>query len=309
MKDIIVITGPTASGKTDISIEIALSINAEIINADSMQVYKQCNIGTAKPSKAELAKVKHHLIDFIEPFEEFSTARYKELAVEAIKNIMDEGKRVVITGGTGLYIDALVNNIDFSEDSGAGSARERYRNFLKRKGKDALFSKLEKRDRKAAEKVHPNNTRRVIRYLEILDGFDGSLEEYMKATRKGPSEFRYHVFVLWPERDYIYKRIEKRVDIMLETGLVDEVRGLFENGLETSAQSMQGIGYKETIQYIHDEIAYDEFVELLKRNTRRYAKRQFTWMNRYSGAVRIPIDENTDRDEIVEMIKEHISKD
>ncbi|MBN1623120.1 MAG: tRNA (adenosine(37)-N6)-dimethylallyltransferase MiaA, partial [Clostridia bacterium] len=278
MKDVIVITGPTASGKTSVALEIARKINAEIINADSMQIFKRCNIGTAKPSEKELSEIRHHLIDIIEPDQTFSVASYKDMAESAIQNIIEYGKNVVITGGTGMYIDALVKNMDFTLDDGRTPIREKYNKMLIETSPQEIHSLLEKRDHAAAETVHPNNVRRVIRYLEILDGFDGSLDEYMKKTRTRPSDFNYHIFILWPDREFVYERIEKRVDDMLATGLVDEVKGLLESGIKADMQSMQGIGYKETIGFINGKFSYEEYVELLKRNTRRYAKRQFTWL-------------------------------
>ena len=298
MKDVIVITGPTASGKTGVSIELSKKINAEIINADSMQIFKGLDIGTAKPSERQLAEIKHHLIDITEPDREFSVASYKEAAHRTIRDILARKKKVVITGGTGMYIDALVNNLDFALD--------KYNELLKKTSPEEIHSILVQRDPVAAKSVHPNNVRRVIRYLEILEGFDGTLEEYKIQTRSKPVEFNYHIQVLWPEREFLYKRIEKRVDDMISDGLVDEVKQLQEMGINASMQSMQGIGYKETISYLDGKIEYKEFVELLKRNTRRYAKRQYTWMGRYSNENRFYIDKNTKITEIVEKIQQSL---
>jgi tRNA dimethylallyltransferase len=303
MKDVIVITGPTASGKTGVSIELSGKIDAEIINADSMQIFKRCNIGTAKPSASELSKVSHHLIDIIEPDRTFSVATYKNMAESAIRKITKDGTNVVITGGTGMYIDALVKNMDFALDDGETPVRDKYNKMLIETSPHEVYSVLEKRDPVAAKSVHPNNVRRVIRYLEILDGFDGSLKEYMRKTTLKPSEFNYQIFILWPDREFIYERIEKRVEDMLSAGLVDEVKNLLESGINAKMQSMQGIGYKETIALINGSFAYDEYVELLKRNTRRYAKRQFTWLNRYTDAIRIPVDKNSKTAEIAEQIQ------
>ena len=308
MDEVVVITGPTASGKTKVSIELSKLIGAEIINADSMQIFKGCDIGTAKPSKSERDEIIHHLVDFADPDSEFSVAAYKDKAISAISQILSNGKRVVITGGTGMYIDALVRNMDFGLDDGATDIRKKYNEYLAERGPEELYSLLVARDPKAAASVHQNNTRRVIRYLEILNGFEGSLSEYMDMTRRKPPLYDYKIFILWPERDFIYDRIEKRVDKMVENGLVDEVRGLMEAGMNSSMQSMQGIGYKETIAYLEGGLDYDEYVDLLKRNTRRYAKRQYTWMNRYRDAMRIPVRENTDIAEIVEKIHKNLQK-
>ncbi|MCK5757483.1 MAG: tRNA (adenosine(37)-N6)-dimethylallyltransferase MiaA [Clostridiales bacterium] len=302
MKKVLVITGPTASGKTAVSIQLAKKVGGEIVNADSMQIYRGCDIGSAKPSFTERQNISHHLIDIINPTNKFSTAEYKISAVKCIKDILGRGKMPVITGGTGLYIDALVKNIDFSVDRGNENIRRDLKNLLENKGKEYLYEKLKMRDSEAALTVHPNNTRRVIRYLEILDGFNGTLSEYKENTLEEPSEFDYRIFVLWPERDFVYNHIEKRVDEMLDAGLVTEVRNLLNTGVKADDQCMMGIGYKETYAYIGGQIDYKEYVELLKRNTRRYAKRQFTWFKRYKDTQFIPMDITSDINSIADYI-------
>lgn len=302
MKRVIVITGPTASGKTAVAVELAGKINGEIINCDSMQVYKGCNIGSAKPTIEEMKGIPHHLIDIAEPAESFSAADYKELALGKINHILSEGKVPVLTGGTGLYIDTLVRNIDFTGSRDDSEARRKLDMLLEEKGSGYLHGLLMKRDPEAAGTVHPNNTRRVIRYLEILDGYEGSLKEYMQSAVSKPAEYDFRIFVLWPDRKFVYKRIEDRIDGMLEAGLLDEVRGLYESGVHEDAQAMMGIGYKETLAYIKGEVGYGEFIELLKRNTRRYAKRQFTWFRRYDGAAFIPVDADSTVESILNTI-------
>ncbi len=302
MKKVLVITGPTASGKTAVSLQLAKKVGGEIINADSMQIYKGCDIGSAKPSLTERQNIYHHLIDIINPTNKYSTAEYKISATKCIKDILERGKIPVITGGTGLYIDALVKNIDFSVDRVNENIRRDLKKLLESKGKDYLYEKLMMRDSEAALTVHPNNTRRVIRYLEILEGFNGTLSEYKKNTLEEPPEFDYRIFVLWPERDFVYNHIEKRVDKMLDTGLVTEVRNLLATGVKVDNQCMMGIGYKETYAYIDGQIDYKEYVELLKRNTRRYAKRQFTWFKRYKDAKFIPMDIKSDINRIADDI-------
>ena len=302
MKKVLVITGPTASGKTAVSLQLAKKVGGEIINADSMQIYKGCDIGSAKPSLTERQNISHHLIDIINPTNKYSTAEYKISATKCIKDILERGKIPVITGGTGLYIDALVKNIDFSVDRVNENIRRDLKKLLESKGKDYLYEKLMMRDSEAALTVHPNNTRRVIRYLEILEGFNGTLSEYKENTLEEPSEFDYRIFVLWPERDFVYNHIEKRVDKMLDTGLVTEVRNLLATGVKVDNQCMMGIGYKETYAYIDGQIDYKEYVELLKRNTRRYAKRQFTWFKRYKDAKFIPMDIKSDINRIADDI-------
>jgi len=302
MDKVVVITGPTASGKTSVSVEVAKKVGGEIINADSMQIYKMCDIGSAKILEREKQGILHHMIDIIEPSDNFSTAQYKEAAAACIKDIIKRGKAPVISGGTGLYIDALVKNIDFSTDSGDKYIRERLNALLEEKGSEAVYELLKKRDPAAAGTVHMNNSRRVIRYLEILESFEGTLEEYMTKTVSTPVEYDFRIFLLWPEREFIYKRAEQRVDEMLSAGLVDEVRALIKAGVKEDAQSMMGIGYKETYGYISGRTGYDEFVKLLKRNTRRYAKRQFTWLKRYTDAEIISVDEKSNAADLAETI-------
>lgn len=302
MEKVLVITGPTASGKTAVSIQLAKKAAGEIINADSMQIYSGCDIGSAKPNIDERQNITHHLIDIVNPTDKFSTADYKTSALRCIKDILKRGKLPVITGGTGLYIDALVKNIDFSLDKGDENYRKDLNNLLNEKGADYIYEKLKIRDSAAALTVHPNNTRRIIRYLEILKGFKGTLSEYMKNTLDEPPQYDYQIFVLWPERDYVYQHIDKRVDEMLEAGLINEVKILLNTGVKVNDQCMMGIGYKETYAYIDSQIDYTEYVELLKRNTRRYAKRQFTWFKRYSEAHFIPLSSKSDINQITEDI-------
>ena len=302
MEKVIVITGPTASGKTAVSIALSKRLSGEIINCDSMQIYKKCDIGSAKPTFEEQSGVTHHLIDIIDPKENFSTAEYKDKAIVCIKDILSRDKLPVITGGTGLYIDSLIKNIDFTIDTGNPELREKLNVAAEADGAECIYEKLKARDPKAALSVHPNNTRRVIRYLEILDGFEGTLEEYMKNTRKVIPEFDYKVFVLWPDREFVYGRIESRVEEMLESGLLEEVQSLMDNGIDDTAQCMMGIGYKETYSYLNGKMTYDEFVDLLKRNTRRYAKRQYTWFKRLEKANFIHTDAQSGVNDIIEII-------
>lgn len=309
MSKVLVLTGPTASGKSAVSIKLAQMINGEIINADSMQIYKGCNIGSAKLPINERHGIVHHMIDVLGPYERFSTAEYKISAVECIKNIIARGNEPVITGGTGLYLDALIKNITFSDEKQNQSLRNKIMEQLNNMGPDFLHEKLRKRDPEAAEKVHPNNTRRVIRYLEILEGYKGSLAEYMKRAVSNPSEYDFKIFILWPKREFIYKRIEDRVEDMIAKGLVDEVKDLIKSGVKKNDQCMMGIGYKETYNYIYGLINYTDYVESLKINTRRYAKRQFTWLKRYIDAEFIPMEEDSDLNTVAEKIYKLFTKD
>ena len=302
MKKVIVITGPTASGKTAVSVELAGRINGEIINCDSMQIYKGCDIGSAKPSTDEMKGISHHLIDITDPMDSFSAAEYKSMATAKIEEILARGNVPVLTGGTGLYIDALVKNMDFDGFKGNPGVRDRLNELLKEKGPEYMYGLLLSRDAEAAGSVHPNNTRRVIRYLEILDGFEGTLAEYMNQAVSKPAEYDFKIFVLWPERDFVYKRIEKRVDSMLKAGLVYEVRRLYDSGVHADSQAMMGIGYKETLSFVAGNSEYDDFVEILKRNTRRYAKRQFTWLKRYGDAEFLTVDGNSTAEGLADTI-------
>ena len=302
MDKVVVITGPTASGKTAVSVEVARKLGGEIINADSMQIYKMCDIGSAKAFEDQKQGIIHHLIDIIEPTDNFSTAEFKETASLCIREILNRGKVPVIAGGTGLYIDALVKNMDFSDESRDKKVRDKLNDMLEKKGAESVYNLLKQRDSAASETVHPNNSRRVIRYLEILEGFEGTLEEYMAGAVSSEAEYDYRIFVLWPERELIYKRVEKRIDEMLKSGLVDEVNALINAGVGEDSQSMMGIGYKETYGYIKGRTDYDSYVELLKRNTRRYAKRQFTWFKRYKDAEFIEVSKNSSASELAEII-------
>ncbi len=302
MKPVIVITGPTASGKTAIAVETAKMINGEIVGADSIQIYKGLDIGSAKPLLNEMQDIKHHMIDMVQPDEEYSVARFKKEAEECIRTIKAEGRVPVITGGTGLYVDALVKNIDFSEDTAPGVIREKLEKLLNEKGADHLHRLLCKKDPQAGEAIHPNNTKRVIRYLEILEKHGGTIKEYQQRAVSNPSKWDYSVYVLKPERHFLYRRINDRVDKMISAGLADEVKGLLQTGLDRESQSMQGIGYKETVMYLDGLVTKDEFIRILKRNTRRYAKRQYTWFSRYKDAHIIDLDENSDTAEIAGFI-------
>jgi tRNA dimethylallyltransferase len=308
MDKVLVITGPTASGKTAIAVRLAQILDGEVINADSMQIYKKCDIGSAKPSDIEKKGIRHHMMDIIEPDQTFSTAQYKEAAVACVRDVLKRGKVPVIAGGTGLYIDALVKNIDFSNVGGSSEVRERLNVILKKEGAGAVYDLLKARDPEAAETVHPNNSRRVIRYLEILEGYDKPLAEYMESAVSSPPEFDYNIFVLWPEREFVYESIEKRVDIMLDAGLVNEVQSLIESGITENDQCMMGIGYKETYSYISGAINKKTYIEILKRNTRRYAKRQFTWLKRYKEACFINVGKESTVENLVSGILEELGR-
>lgn len=280
MKDkIIVIAGPTAVGKTEYAIRAAQEFNGEIVSADSMQIYKFMDIGSAKPTAEEQAAAKHYLVDEIDPREEFSVAEYVKLAKKYIRQILDEGKLPIISGGTGLYVNSLIYDMDFAAAPKDSEERERLRAELAEKGPEHLHSMLREVDPDAAERIHPNNTKKVIRAIEAARSGNPipAFEESFKKT----SDYDYLLIGLNRDRAELYDRINRRVDIMLDAGLEEEIKGLMAMGLDSGSISMKGIGYKEMIAYFNGEYGRDEAVELVKRSSRRYAKRQLTWFRRY----------------------------
>ncbi|HOQ01199.1 MAG TPA: tRNA (adenosine(37)-N6)-dimethylallyltransferase MiaA [Acetivibrio clariflavus] len=307
MNIVIVILGPTASGKTKLSIELAKDIDGEIVSADSMQIYKYMDIGTAKPTEEEKQGIKHHLIDEITPDEEFSVARFQQLAVKYIDDIINRGKIPIVCGGTGLYIDSLIYNIEFGDTICDWELRERLRKEALEKGNEYLHNKLKEIDPEAAEKIHMNNVKRVIRAIEVYTYTHKTISMLQKESRNNPSKYKFYVFGLSMGREKLYERINQRVDRMIEKGLVQEVKKLMEMGYDKSTIAMQGIGYKEILSYLRGEISFDEAVYLLKRNTRRYAKRQFTWFNRMKDVHWINLDETHDLQEIIKNIKDVVA--
>ncbi|MCR5154601.1 MAG: tRNA (adenosine(37)-N6)-dimethylallyltransferase MiaA [Lachnospiraceae bacterium] len=282
MKDnpLIILAGPTAVGKTKLSIELAKSLNGEIISADSMQVYKGMDIGTAKITKDEMQGIPHHLIDICSPLEDFNVVLFKKLAKEKVKEIQSRGHVPILTGGTGFYIQALLYDIDFTENDDDHTYREELQSYAEKNGALALHDMLCKVDKEAAEKIHPNNVKRVIRALEFYKKSSMKISEHNKEQSMNESPYNFVYIVLTDERSLLYKRIEERIDEMLNAGLVDEVKGLMDNGLSRGLVSMQGLGYKEIAAYLEGEMSLSEATELLKKETRHFAKRQLTWFRR-----------------------------
>ncbi len=303
------VVGPTASGKTALAIALAKQLNGEVISCDSMQIYRRMDIGTAKPTKDELSAVKHHLIDIVDPDMEFSCADYAVLAKEKIKEISLGGKLPIFCGGTGLYIDHVLNNTSFSE----AGRDEAYREYLNKKteecGVDAVFEYLREVDPEAAKNIHPNNTKRVIRALEIFHVTGKTKTWWDNESKKQESPYDSRVICLdFRDRQKLYDRIDKRVDIMIENGLLDEVRAIiFDDGIPLSETARQGIGYKEIIDYLDGKCSLDDAVELIKKGTRNYAKRQLTWFRRYDNIYRIFVDECGKFDDIVNIAKNIIN--
>ncbi|MGI6086145.1 MAG: tRNA (adenosine(37)-N6)-dimethylallyltransferase MiaA [Acetivibrionales bacterium] len=283
MEKVMVITGPTASGKTGLAVELALAVNGEIISADSIQIYRKMNIGTAKPTMEERRGIPHHLIDIVNPDEEYSVARFKEDALACIKDIIERGKKPIVVGGTGLYINSLVYNITFSETITDWEYREQLNKISKLEGSHALYERLKKVDPKSAESIHPNNVKRVIRALEVYKTTGIPISEHKEASRRIPPIYDFLVYGLKMERKKLYQRIDKRVDMMIDMGLYKEVEELLNSSYSPKLASLQGIGYKEIINAIVGKCTLDEAIENIKLGTRHFAKRQITWFNKTEG--------------------------
>lgn len=275
---LIVIAGPTASGKTALSVSIAKRFSGEIVSADSMQIYKHMNIGTAKPTDEEKCGIAHHLMDFVEPSVKFSAADYCAQAHEKIAEIAARGNLPIVVGGTGLYIDSLVQNVDFGTPDADPKLREELETLAKEKGNDAVYAILSQIDPETAAKYHPNNLRRVIRAIEFYKMSGTTISEHAKEEKESPYDAVW-LAIDW-EREVLYDRINRRVDIMIEQGLADEVKKLLEMGCSRTSTAMQGIGYKEFFDYFDKRATLSETIELIKTDSRRYAKRQLTWFRR-----------------------------
>jgi tRNA dimethylallyltransferase len=283
LKKVIVLGGPTATGKTDLAIELALLVNGEVVSADSAQVYRYMDIGTAKPTPEERRGVPHHMIDIVYPDEEFSVAQFKNLAEDSIRDILSRGKVPVVAGGTGLYISSLVYNIQFSDTICDWEFRERMNALAIKYGPGYLHDRLKEVDPVSAQRIHPNNVKRVIRALEVFETTGRPISEHQAESRTKPPEFDYLLFGLTMDRQMLYERIEKRTDIMMEKGLADEVAGILKMGYSRDLVSLQAIGYKEIAAAISGECSMEEAVENIKLGTRHLAKRQITWFNSMEG--------------------------
>lgn len=301
------IVGPTASGKTRLSIELAKEINGEIISADSMQIYKYMDIGTAKPDTEEMSGIKHYLINEVFPDEEFNVAKYRELANGYIDQVLKNGKHPIIVGGTGLYINSMIYNINFSETISDWEYRDELKQEAEEKGNRFIYDRLVEVDPEAAAKIHENDIKRVIRALEVFKHTNKTMTYHNNLSRLMPPPYRYLVFGLKWDREKLYGRIEKRVDLMFENGLLEEVKKLSTMGYDRKLIAMQGLGYKEIFCYLKGEATLNEAVNIVKRDTRRYAKRQITWFKRIEELNWLEIDEKTDIKDLVKNIKYHIA--
>ena len=308
---VIAVVGPTASGKTGVAVKTAQKFGGEVVSADSMQIYSELSIGTAKPTEEEMCEVPHHLVGFLSIDEEYSVANYVEDAKREINKIRKRGKIPVICGGTGLYVDSLLTNTEFSEIKSDPKIKERLFAFAEEKGKEALFERLKSIDPETAEKLHYNNLGRVVRALEVYEITGKTISEHQKLSRTVPSPYDVcYIGTNFRDREALYRRIEQRIDEMLTEGLLDEARLLFEHGEHGTAA--QAIGYKELYPYFKGEASIDEAIAVLKKETRHYAKRQLTWFRRNENINWVYWDDYDSKDEIYstvfKIIEEHWRK-
>ncbi len=302
---LIVLTGPTAVGKSKLSIELAKRIGGEIISADSMQVYKYMNIGTDKISTEKMCGVPHHLIDFLEPTEDFNVCLFQKLVKEAIEDISSRGKVPILVGGTGFYIQAIIYDIDFTETDDDDTYRKELEERVRTEGTHGIFEELKAVDPKSAEIIHENNSKRVIRALEYYKKTGKPISQHNEEQHERTSPYDFKYFVLTDERETLYSRIDKRVDQMIADGLEDEVRELLKLNIPSTATSMQSLGYREIIGYLNGEYDLERAVYLIKRNTRHFAKRQLTWFRREQDVIWIDKNDFDHNDDLIlkEMIK------
>ena len=281
---VIVICGPTASGKTSLSIELAKQINGEIVSADSMQIYKDMNIGTAKPTKEEMQGIEHYLLDFVSPEERYSVAQYKQDAKNAIKEILAKGKTPIVVGGTGLYVDSLIYEIEYNDIEIDEDYREKLEKIAEEDGLHKLYEMALNIDPTAMEKISKNDKKRIMRVLEIYHSTGKTKTEQELESRKKPVEYDYKVFAINWDRELLYQRINKRVDIMIEQGLIEEVKNILIK-YKNFPTAMQGLGYKEVVEYINGMCTKEEMIEKVKMETRIYAKRQLTWFRKNKNTI------------------------
>lgn len=281
---VVVICGPTASGKTALSIELAKRINGEIISSDSMQIYKDMDIGTAKPTKEEMQGIKHYLVDFVEPNKRYSVADFKKDAEKAIEEILKNGKVPIIVGGTGLYVDSLIYGIEYQDIKFDEKYRKELENRVEQEGLESLYNEAKKIDPQAMEKISSNDQKRILRVLEIYKATGKNKTEQEAESRKNGVKYDYKVFAINMDREKLYERINKRVDIMIEQGLIQEVQDLLKK-YDEFPTAMQGLGYKEVVEYLQGNISKEEMIDKVKMETRRYAKRQNTWFKKNKQTI------------------------
>lgn len=306
-KPLIILTGPTAVGKTELSIRLAKELNGEIISADSMQVYRRMDIGTAKIKPEEMDGVPHHLIDILDSKEDFNIYLFQKYAKAAMEQIYDRGKIPIIVGGTGFYIQSIIYDIEFNDEDNSGNEsayRKELNDYYEKNGASKLHELLREVDPVSADTIHENNVKRVIRALEFFKENNYPISKHNEEQKLKESPYNFAYFVLNQNRDILYDRIEKRIDIMINEGLVDEVKSLLGYGCTPDMVSMQGIGYKEIIPYIEGKCSLEEAVYILKRDTRHFAKRQFTWFRREREVIWVDKDKLTTVDEQIKYMKQ-----
>lgn len=284
MEKVIVICGPTASGKTNLSIELAKKIKGEIVSCDSMQIYREMDIGTAKPTQEEKQGIEHYLLDFVSPEERYSVADYKRDAKKAIKEIIKKGKTPIVVGGTGLYIDSLIYEIEYPNIDFDEKYRQKLESRVREEGLEKLYEEAKKIDALAMQKISPKDEKRILRVLEIYHTTGKTKTEQEIASRKNPPEYDYQVYALAWEREILYERINQRVDQMIEQGLIEEVKEIVKRH-EKFPTAMQGLGYKEVVTFLEGNATKEEMIEKIKMETRRYAKRQMTWFRKNKQTV------------------------
>lgn len=308
-KPLIVITGPTAVGKTDLSIRLAKDINGEIISADSIQIYKYMDIGSAKVMPEEMNGVVHHLIDELYPDEEFNVYTFKKMANKAMDGIYKRGSVPVIAGGTGFYIQSVLYDISFDEEQGDKEYRHYLEELALKKGNEFIHNMLKAVDEEAANVIHMNNTKRVIRALEYYNETGKKFSQNNEEQRQNESPYEFKYFVLNMDREKLYERINMRVDMMVKAGLIEEVENLLKMGYHRELNSMQGIGYKEIVSYLNGEMSYNEAIETLKQNTRHFAKRQLTWFRREKTVTWVNYEDfDNNKEKVYQYILEETKK-
>lgn len=303
---VLILTGPTAVGKTKLSVELAKALDGEIISADSMQIYRHMDIGSAKVREDEMSGVKHYMIDIIDPDEEFSVSDFKEQSERLIEEIHNRGHLPIITGGTGLYLNALIYDMDFGNSNSDEKLREDLYALYDENGKEYMHNMLKELSTESAERIHPNNVKRVIRAIEIYK-LGGELGDFSKDLRLN-DKIDAKIVVLNRDRKILYERINLRVDLMFEDGLLDEVSKLKDMGYTQDMVSMKGIGYKEVLDYFDGKADLETTKDIIKQSSRKYAKRQLTWFRKYKDALCMDLDEITDIEEEIKLIKEYIAR-
>ena len=306
-KKLIIISGPTASGKTSVSIELAKKIKGEIISADSMQVYRYMDVGTAKIKPEEMGGIKHYLIDVLHPGEDFNIVKFQEMVKAAIDEIYLRGCTPILVGGTGFYIQSILYDINFNEENSGTEIRKKLEKEYDTMGADFMYEKLKKIDAISADNIHKNNKKRIIRAIEYFMINNAPISQHNEIQRKKESPYDFRFFVLNPRRELLYKRINERVEKMISEGLLKEVMELKEMGLSKDYISMQGIGYKEILEHLNSDISLQEAVDKIKQNTRHMAKRQVTWFKREKNVINIDPEEFENNEKIVTYMIERIN--